>query len=191
MPSLQSELNLSTPEAARRLLGSELVREVGDQKIVVRIVETEAYQENDEASHSFHGRTARTSVMFGPAGFLYVYFTYGMHYCMNVVVGPDGYGAAALIRGVEPISGADMMSSNRGGKTGPALSDGPAKLTQALGINKTFNGHNLSQSPLKLILKPPLADADIAAGQRVGISKALDKPWRFYIAGNKFVSRPH
>jgi DNA-3-methyladenine glycosylase len=181
---------MPTPEAARRLLGSELVREIAGQEIIVRIVETEAYQENDEASHSYHGKTARTSVMFGPAGFVYVYFTYGMHYCMNIVVGPDGYGAAALIRAVEPICGANIMSENRGGKTGSLVSDGPAKLTQALGINKTFNGHDLGQSPLKLMLKPPLQDSEVVAGRRVGISKALDKPWRFYIAGNKFVSRP-
>lgn len=234
---LSQLLSLPAEIAAPRLLGCELIREIDGQKLVARIVETEAYDQTDEASHSYKGNTPRTSVMFGPAGFLYVYFTYGMHYCMNVVTGPDGYGAAVLIRALEPLRGVEIMVSNRlaaqashldtplGGqeerasRTGstmserltpadtamrqepsgqsalPAgrralrnLSNGPAKLTQALAINKSLNGHNLTDSPLKLIIKPPVPASEIAQTTRIGITRGTDKLWRFYIKESPFVS---
>mgnify|MGYP000880804395 CR=1 FL=1 len=180
---------LSAVDAAKRLLGCELIRTFGDGQARVRIVETEAYDQTDAASHSYNGRTQRTDVMFGPAGHLYVYFTYGMHYCMNVVVGPEHYGAAVLIRAVEPIEGEELLSERRP-KQGIDLTNGPAKLCQALGVDKRMNGHDLAKSPLKLELKPQLVDKDITTATRVGISKAADEPWRFYITHNSYISKP-
>jgi DNA-3-methyladenine glycosylase len=175
--------------AAPRLLGCHLVREIDGKRLVGRIVEVEAYSQEDEASHSFKGNTARTSVMFGPPGHLYVYFTYGMHYCANIVTGPDGYGAGVLIRAVEPLEGEDIMSVNRNGMSGVVLTNGPAKLTRALLIDKTLGGHDLSLSPLKLLVQSPLPSGAVVQTTRIGISKAADRPWRFYEKGNPYVSR--
>jgi len=179
---------MSASQAAKTLLGFELVRQFPRGVARVRIVETEAYDQSDAASHSYNGQTQRTEVMFGEAGHLYVYFTYGMHYCCNIVVGPKGYGAAVLIRAVEPISGDSFMLQNRQGKDGVELSNGPAKLCQALQIDKTLNGHNLQRNPLKLIDNTPLSDDQIITTTRIGISKAIDEPWRFYVNGNPYVS---
>lgn len=186
--NLSQLLDLPAEAAAARLLGSELVREVNGHKLVGRIVETEAYDQHDTASHSYHGDTPRTHVMFGPAGFLYVYFTYGMHYCMNVVVGKDGYGAAALIRAIEPLAGLEIMTANRHGLTGPLMTNGPAKTCQALAVDRSLNGQNLAEGPFQLVLRPPLTNEQIIQTTRIGISNAKDKPWRFYIKENKFVS---
>lgn len=185
---LSQSLDLPAEVVAPRLLGCELIREFEGKKLIGRIVETEAYDQLDAASHSYLGNTARTSVMFGPAGCLYVYFTYGMHYCMNVVVGKDGYGAAVLIRAIEPLAGAEIMSANRLGLTGPTITNGPAKTTQALAVDKSFNGHKLSESPLKLALKPPLPASMIVETTRIGITREREKQWRFYIKDNEFVS---
>lgn len=185
--SYMDELKVSAVDAAARLLGCILEREIDGQAVRVMIVETEAYDETDAASHSFNGRTARTDVMFGPAGHLYVYFTYGMHYCCNVVTGKDGEGSAVLIRAVEPLVGETTLARRRG-KTGVEMTNGPAKLCQALGITKEMNGHDLRESPLKLLLQPPLKKRNITQTTRVGISKAKDKPWRFYISDNNYVS---
>jgi DNA-3-methyladenine glycosylase len=174
---------------APQLLGCELVRQIGDQTLVGRIVETEAYNQTDAASHSYKGRTPRTDVMFGPSGYLYVYFTYGMHYCMNVVCGPEGMGAAVLIRAVESLAGEELLSKNRGGKTGVELTNGPAKLCQAFRIDKALNGHDLQQAPLQLVIKPPILKQDIVQTTRIGISQAVDVPWRFYIRDNPYVSK--
>jgi DNA-3-methyladenine glycosylase len=173
---------------APRLLGCELERELDGQVVRVRIVETEAYTETDAASHSYRGRTPRTDVMFGPSGHLYVYFTYGMHYCMNIVCGPEGQGAAVLIRAVEPLSGEVVLARNRGGKTGVELTNGPAKLCQALQIDRSMNGHDLSQPPFKLIVKPPVFQKDIVQTTRIGITQARNVPWRFYIHSSSYVS---
>lgn len=172
------------------LLGCELVRTLGGRDIRVKIVETEAYDQTDAASHSYKGQTPRTKVMFGPAGYLYVYFTYGMHYCCNVVVGETGHGSAVLIRAVEPIKGEDAMAQNRGHKTGADISNGPAKLCQALQIDKQLNEHNLRDSPLRLIMHEPLPNHDIVHTTRIGITKANDSPWRFYVKDNPYVSKP-
>jgi DNA-3-methyladenine glycosylase len=176
--------------AARRLLGCLLVRELNGHKLVGRIVETEAYDQADAASHSYKGRTPRTDVMFGPSGYLYVYFTYGMHYCCNVVTGPDGYGSAVLIRALEPLQGSGYMSANRGGRTGTDLTNGPAKACQAFVIDKQWNGHDLRQEPLQLLAGEPVPDKDIVQTTRIGISQAQDVPWRFYIRDNLYVSKP-
>lgn len=183
-----SELNRAADEAARRLLGCELEREIDGQTVCLKIVETEAYDQTDAASHSYKGRTERTDIMFGPAGYLYVYFTYGMHYCCNVTVGEEGYGAAVLIRAVEPLGDEGVLARRRGGRSGTELTNGPAKLCQALGITKNLNGHDLRSAPLKLILMPPLKKEDIVTTTRVGISQAKDVPWRFYIKDSSYVS---
>lgn len=175
---------------APRLLGCELVRELDGALLRGRIVETEAYAQDDAASHSYRGQTERTRVMFGPPGRLYVYFTYGMHYCCNIVTGPPGYGSAVLVRAVEPLEGEGVMSANRHGVEGTGLTNGPAKLCQALGINKSLNGHDLAAAPLKLIIRPALEQAAIIQTTRIGISRAQDAPWRFYIKGNAYVSQP-
>ncbi len=182
---------LKAPSAvvAPRLLGCQLIRQLHGQKLVGRIVETEAYDQTDAASHSYRGRTPRTEVMFGPPGHLYVYFTYGMHYCCNVVTGRLGEGAAVLIRALEPLEGESIMRLNRAGLSGRNLTNGPAKLCQALQIDSVWNGHNLSRAPLQLIMQPPLAPEQIIQTTRIGISQAQDVPWRFYIRDNPFVSR--
>jgi DNA-3-methyladenine glycosylase len=172
------------------LLGALFVYDDGTRRLAGRVVETEAYGQTDAASHSYKGRTPRTDVMFGPPGHLYVYFTYGMHYCCNIVTGADGYGSAVLIRAVEPLEGVEVMESNRRGRTGRELTNGPAKVCQAFGIEKTYNGHDLRQPPLTLELQPPLRPSDIVQTTRIGISQAQDVPWRWYIADNPYVSKP-
>lgn len=177
-----SVLNGPAEQVAPRLLGCLLVREFDGHRLVGRIVETEAYDQSDAASHSYRGLTPRTDVMFGPAGHLYVYFTYGMHYCMNVVTGPEGHGAAVLIRAIEPVEGAEFMSANRGGKSGVEITNGPAKLCQAFHIDRRMNGHNLRTPPLQLVLQPPLPPDQIVQTTRIGITKAVNVPWRFYVS---------
>jgi DNA-3-methyladenine glycosylase len=184
-------LELPSYMVAPRLLGCELVRELDGEQLVGRIVETEAYDETDPASHSYRGRTQRTSVMFDAPGYVYVYFTYGMHFCMNVVTGQPGHGAAVLIRAIEPLRGEKTMRSHRKDRDDTYIANGPAKLTQALVVDSTFNGHDLRESPLKLIVRPELPTEDIVQTTRVGISQAKDVPWRFYIKDSPFASRPH
>lgn len=183
-----SWLQTSAAQAARRLLGCIIERTIDGEVVRARIVETEAYDQSDAASHSYNGQTPRSEVMFGPAGYLYVYFTYGMHYCCNVVVGEAGYGAAALIRAVEPLSQSDALTSRRRGKTGVELTNGPAKLCQALGIDKALNGHDLSTKPLQLIVQPPAPDNEVTTAVRIGIQKAKDVRWRYYLTDSPYVS---
>jgi len=183
------ELEISADLAAKRLLGCHLLCEVDGVQVCVRIVETEAYDQSDAASHSYKGRTPRTDVMFGPAGCLYVYFTYGMHYCMNVVTGRKGEGSAVLIRAVEPIEGEEALKTRRGDKTGVALTNGPAKLCQALGIDGSMNGHNLAKPPLTLVLHPMLEDAEIISTTRIGVTRAKEVLRRFYIKNNEYISQ--
>lgn len=173
---------------APQLLGCILERHIDGKIVRVKIVETEAYDQTDVASHSYKGKTPRTEVMFGPAGYLYVYFTYGMHYCCNIVVGDEGHGAAVLIRAVEPIDSTDFIEQMRG-KQGVEVTNGPAKLCQALGIDKNMNGHDLRKGELRLIPQPRLDSKLITQTTRIGISQGKDVPWRFYITGNKYVSK--
>lgn len=186
-PGLQF-LTADSVDVARRLLGCILEREIDGHIIRVRIVETEAYDQSDAASHSYKGETARTRVMFGPAGYLYVYFTYGIHYCCNVVTGQPGTGAAVLVRAVEPVEGREYMEALRG-QIGHSLSNGPAKLCQALGIDMRLYGHDLREAPLRLIVQPSLDASFITQAHRVGITRATDMPWRFYIMDNPYVSK--
>jgi DNA-3-methyladenine glycosylase len=180
-------LQAPVAEVARRLIGCYFEREIDERKVTLRIIETEAYDQTDAASHSYKGRTERTDVMFGSAGQLYVYFTYGMHYCCNIVVGEPGYGAAVLIRALEPLDNLELLEKRRG-KAGREVTNGPAKLCQALSIDKRMNGHDLRKPPLKLIVKSPVSDADIITSSRIGISQAKDIPWRFYLKDNPYVS---
>lgn len=186
---MYSALQGPAATVAPRLLGSYLLRELDGQTVTVKIVETEAYDQTDAASHSYKGRTPRTDIMFGPAGYLYVYFTYGMHYCCNVVVGAEGEGAAVLIRAVEPVENEALLAIRRPNRSGAQLTNGPAKLCQALGIAKQLNGHNLTTPPLRLIMQPAVPKTGIVQTARIGISQAKDVPWRFYLKDNPYVSK--
>lgn len=190
---MASELDLSildgkASDVAPQLLGCVLERELDGRTVRVKIVETEAYDQTDVASHSYKGRTPRTDVMFGPSGHLYVYFTYGMHYCCNIVVGPEGYGAAVLIRAVEPIDGRRILDSRRD-KQGVEVTNGPAKLCQALAIDKRLNGHDLTAGELRLVMSKPLLQEQVTRTTRIGITHGKDARWRFYITDNPYVSR--
>lgn len=181
-------LDVPAEEAARRLLGCELVREVDGREIRVQIVETEAYDQADEASHTFNGRTRRNDAMFKSAGHMYVYFTYGMHHCCNVVCGPEGFGSGVLIRAVEPLEGIDVIEKRRG-MSGINVTNGPGKICAALDIDRRLSGHDLAEPPVRLIKKPVLPDSDITASQRIGISKAVHELRRFYVTANPYVSK--
>lgn len=169
MVGLMDELSGDSVTLAPRLLGSWLIREHNGQRLVGRIVETEAYHQQDAASHSYRGKTPRNSVMFGPAG----------------------YGSAVLIRALEPVSGIAAMRRNRQAADVVTLTNGPAKLCQAFLIDKRLNGHDLSLPPLQLRLKAPLLPREIVRAPRVGISQAKEHLWRFYLASSPFVSKPH
>ncbi len=178
-----------SPVVAPDLLGRLLVRRLPEVTLVGRIVECEAYQEDDPASHSFRGLTNRTEVMFGRPGRLYVYFTYGMHYCMNVVTGADGEGSAVLLRAVEPREGLDWMRDRRGIGDVRSLCRGPARLTQAYGIGRQDNGMDLVDGhDLFVAAGRPIPGESVGAGPRVGIRVATDRPWRFFEIGSPFVS---
>lgn len=180
-----------SPVVARDLLGRLLVEERGPGRVVGRIVESEAYEEGDPASHSFRGPTPRNSVMFGAPGRMYVYFTYGMHHCMNVVTGSDGEGSAVLLRAVEPLEGIDVMCGRRGVAARPLLCSGPGRLCQAYGVGRADNGHDLldSASGLFIAAGDPLSREHAAAGPRVGVREAAERPWRFFEEGSVYVSR--
>lgn len=174
-------------ELANALLGCELVHETEEGTTAGIIVETESYHQTDEASHSFRGKTKRTEVMFGPPGHAYIYFTYGMHYCFNIVAEEEGIGAGVLIRALEPTQGIELMKKRRNQENIHNLCNGPAKLVQAMGITKADYGKSLYEGSL-YITESKLKDFKIEFGPRVGISKAQQKPWRFWIADNPFVS---
>lgn len=184
-------LQTDVVRAAQRLLGCIIVHESNGQRVAGKIVETEAYHQTDAASHSYNGQTPRTEVMFRKAGVLYVYFTYGMHYCMNIVTGVEGEGSAVLIRALEPLEGREIMKRNRRLKIDNEiqLTNGPAKSCQAFGIDKRLNGHNLTEPPLTLEWQPPVSEDDIVQTTRIGISRDTHRPWRFYIKDNAFVSK--
>lgn len=180
-----------TEEIAKKLLGKILVRVYKGNILAGKIVETEAYlDENDLASHSSIGMTERNKVMFGEAGLAYVYFTYGMHYCFNVVTGEEGKGSAVLIRALEPIEGIEQMKKFRRKKDVHILTNGPAKLCQALKIDKSLNGVDLKISNEIFIAEPSEKEQiEIVTSTRIGIEKSKDLPLRFYIKENKFVSK--
>lgn len=169
-------------EAARQLLGWRLSTTIDGETTTVTIVETEAYAgASDPASHAYRGRTKRNTSMYEAAGTLYVYRSYGVHWCANVVVGPPGEASAVLIRGGLPVVGLERMKERRGRKD--HLSDGPGKLCAALGITGAHDGTSLEHGPVRL--KPPtsLDPIRVDVGRRVGISRAVDRPWRFVARG--------
>lgn len=175
-------------EAARLLLGCEIERELDGETVRVRIVETEAYDQDDEASHAFGGERKRNATMFREAGHLYVYFTYGMHYCCNVVTGKEGHGSGVLIRAVEPLENSELIEKRRG-VSGANATNGPAKTAQALGIDLVLNGHNLHEKPVQLFAGSLRPEEVALTSPRIGISKARDLHRRFYIKDNPYISR--
>lgn len=183
------DLNQPAEVCAPALLGCYIERQLGGQRLVGRIVETEAYDQEDAASHSYRGQTPRTEVMFGPPGRAYVYFTYGMHHCFNIVVGPQGRGSAVLVRALEPISGLPAMRANRPGVDDSQLTNGPAKLCYALSIDRRLNGHDLSRPPLLFRLNEDLPAEPVVQAKRIGISRDTHRRWRWYLKGNPYVSK--
>jgi DNA-3-methyladenine glycosylase len=182
-PDLRERLAGPVLEAAPRVLNAVLRR----GEVAVRITEVEAYAgPDDPGSHAYRGPTRRNAVMFGPAGRLYCYFTYGMHVCCNVTVGPDDSASAVLLRAGEVIEGTAAARQRRGSASDRDLARGPARLCNALGIELTDNGTDLSTGPITLELGPP--PAEVVRGPRVGLRGAPDRPWRFWIAGDPTVS---
>ena len=169
---------------ARLLIGTTLVIDgVGG-----RIVETEAYDHTDPASHSYSGPTKRNAVMFGLPARVYVYRSYGIHWCLNFVCNAEGHGAGVLIRALEPESGLDVMRERRGLENIRLLCAGPGRVCQALAVTGEHNGMRINAPPFQLI--PPVGPVSVVTGPRIGISKAMDVPWRFGLSGSPFLSRP-
>lgn len=180
-----------TTTVAKELLGCYVVHETKEGKLVGKIVETEAYLgSKDPAAHSFNGKTKRTEVMFGPAGRAYIYFIYGMYWCLNVVTQKEGIGEAVLIRALEPREGIELMKRRRNKENVHELCNGPGKLVLAMGIGKELNGTSFVDGPLKIFsAEKKLHERNIVATKRVGITKAADLPLRFYLKDSPFVSR--
>jgi len=177
---------------ARELLGSLLVRRIGDQTLSGRIVETEAYKGlEDPASHAYKGDRGRAKIMFGEVGHAYVYFTYGNHFCVNVVAKDTKTPAGAvLLRALQPVEGVDVMAKNRGLAEPRDLASGPGKLTRALSIDRSFYGADLTVKGALYIAEGWVEPVErVGVSPRIGIKKAADRPWRFFLEPNVFVSR--
>jgi DNA-3-methyladenine glycosylase len=174
----------ASPEVARRLIGMTLlINGVGGI-----IVETEAYDREDPASHSYSGPTPRNAVMFGPPGRAYVYLSYGIHWCLNFVCREVGHGAGVLIRALEPTVGIAQMMDRRRQEDPRVLCAGPGRLGQALGVVRELNGKRVDRAPFRLTAAA--AEIAVVSGPRIGISKAVEQPWRFGLAGSRYLSRP-
>jgi DNA-3-methyladenine glycosylase len=174
----------SVHEVAPELIGATLlVNGVGGL-----IVEVEAYDHEDPAAHGFGGRTARNASMFGPAGHAYVYLIYGLYWCLNLVCEPEGVANAVLIRAIEPTAGIAAMQRRRKMQDVRLLCAGPGRLCEALGVTRAHDGLALDAPPFRLIARPHAVP--LAVGPRIGISKAMDKPWRYGRAGSRFLSKP-
>lgn len=183
-------------KVAKDLLGKVLIRQTGKIILAGRIVEVEAYDGNvDEAAHTFRGKTKRNEVMFNEGGYFYVYFTYGAHFCCNVVTGKRNHGAAVLIRALEPLSGIDEMTKNRfdrklkNDKEIYNLTSGPGKVCKAFGFNREHTGLDLTNSPVFIIDQPKLKKDRIGISKRIGITKSINLQWRFFEIGNPYLSR--
>lgn len=176
----------SVHEVARDLVGCRLFYE-GRGGV---IVETESYERDDPACHAYVGLTQRTEVLFGPPGRAYVYLSYGIHSLLNAVAEPEGEAAAVLFRALHPTHGLDEMRARRGARPDPDLCSGPGKLTEALGITLADNSADLTRDPFLLLPREPGWRGEIVASPRIGITKAIDRPWRFSLAGSPYVSRP-
>ncbi len=170
---------------APELLGKLLVRDDGR---VARLVEVEAYAQDDPAAHTFRGRTPRNQSMFGPPGHLYVYFSYGVHWCANLVCGQDGVGAGVLLRAAEPLDGLELMQAARGGQAN--LCNGPGRLAQAFGIDKALDGSDVVGRGVVTVLDDGWRPEAIQACPRVGLTKNPDAPLRFVVTGSRWLSRP-
>jgi DNA-3-methyladenine glycosylase len=169
---------------ARDLVGATMLfKGVGG-----RIVEVEAYHHTDPAAHSYNGQTARNAVMFGPPGYAYVYRSYGIHWCVNFACEEEGSASAVLIRAVEPTNGIAAMRRRRGLKDERLLCSGPGRVCEALGITGAHNGLALDKPPFAVSPRP--GDVTIATGPRIGITKAVDLPWRYGLQGSRFLSKP-
>jgi DNA-3-methyladenine glycosylase len=177
-------LSGSVLEVARGLLGWTLLHDgVGGP-----IVEVEAYSPDEPASHAFRGRTPRNGAMFGMPGTLYVYRSYGIHWCVNIACEPEGIGAAVLLRALEPTAGLEVMRARRGGVADRLLCSGPGRLTQALGIDRASDGLSVLEPPFAL--EPPGDEVEVVATPRIGITKAVELPWRYVVSGSRWSSRP-
>ena len=176
----------SVHEVARDLIGCRLFYEGRGGAIV----ETESYERDDPACHAYVGLTARTEVLFGPPGRAYVYLSYGIHSLLNAVAEPEGEAAAVLIRALQPTAGLEGMRERRGERPDRDLCSGPGKLTEALGVGLEENGADLDRDPFLLLPPEESWKGPVATGPRIGITKAVDRPWRFCAAGNPYVSRP-
>lgn len=181
---------------AKELLGTILVKKEDEKILAGKIVEVEAYEgTTDEAAHTYGGKTKRNEVMFGEGGYLYVYFTYGNHFCVNVVSGVEGKGSGVLIRGIEPVEGIETMALNRFGKTELTqkeiynLTSGPGKICKAFNIHKQHYGINLLSDYIFIVEGEKIKYDDIVVTKRVGITRSVDLPWRFYLKNNRYVSR--
>jgi DNA-3-methyladenine glycosylase len=188
----RSALEVDVLPAARVLLGTTVEADTPDGPVAVRLVEVEAYRgADDPASHSFRGLTPRTAVMFGPAGHLYVYLVYGMHFCANVTCLSDGEPGAVLLRAGEVVSDLDVARHRRPtARRDAELASGPARLATLLGLGREHNGLDLTDpaSPVRLLAGSPVAEESILAGPRVGVAAAAELPWRFWVAGSPAVS---
>jgi DNA-3-methyladenine glycosylase len=176
----------SVHAVARELIGCRLFYEGRGGTIV----ETESYERDDPACHAYVGLTKRTATLFGPPGRAYVYLSYGIHSLLNAVAEPEGEAAAVLIRALEPTAGIEAMRSRRGDRPDTDLCSGPGKLTEALGIGLDDNDADLIAQPFLLLPPAPDWRGDVVTGPRVGITKAVENPWRFSLKGSRFVSRP-
>lgn len=181
---------------ARELLGKVIVKNENGITLAGRIVEVEAYDgETDKAAHSFKGKTKRNEVMFNEGGYFYVYFTYGVHYCSNIVTGTKGKGTAVLIRAVEPLFGIEIMIKNRFNRKLKNeneiinLTSGPGKICKAFGFTKEHSGLDLTKNIVYLINQKKLSINKIGISKRIGITKSVELPWRFFEIGNPFLSR--
>lgn len=181
---------------AKELLGKLFVRKINNKFLIGKIVEVEAYDGRfDEAAHSYKGKTKRNETMFQEGGRLYVYFTYGMHFCANVVTGKEGIGTGILMRAMEPIEGIEIMAMNRYGKKNISekekinLANGPAKICQAFSITRKENGILLIGDTIFILDQPNLKNNQIGISKRIGIKKSVDLPWRYFIKDNPFVSK--
>jgi DNA-3-methyladenine glycosylase len=179
-------------DVARDLLGMVVVHSVvGEADVAVRLTEVEAYAGgHDPASHAFRGQTSRNAVMFGRGGHAYVYFTYGMHFCMNLVCGPDGTAAAVLLRAGEVVAGLDTARLRRPGARDRDLARGPARLTKTLGVDRAHDGLDVTdwRSPLRVVPGEAVADDVVRRGPRVGVNAAADVPWRLWVHEHPTVS---
>ena len=180
---------------AKNLLGKTIVKCEHHTKLAGKIIEVEAYHGDfDEASHSFNGITKRNKIMFEAGGYLYVYFTYGTHFCGNVVTGKKGQGTAVLIRAVEPMAGVDVMIKNRFGRKLKNqkgifnLTSGPGKFCKAFGINKEHSGIDLTGDEIFILESDKIHSNEIGISKRIGITRSIDLPWRFYIKNNPYLS---